>query len=336
MKRTVKFGAAFDFRIFDPAKHSPAKTYRFGVERAVLAEELGFDYFVMGEHHFSDDGMCPSPFLVFSAVAARTTKLRFATYVFLLPLHHPLRVAEDMAVLDALSGGRVELGVGAGYRLEEFAGLGVDRRTRGVRMEEGIQILLDAWNESGVSSAGRAFSFDEVAVTPQPPVPPRLWCSARNEVSARRAARFRLPLMIAPAPYVEDARVVYSAYADQLREQGDDPADYDVFGQYMVEVDETEAVQPPSTAHDVRLEKYAEWYSEGGDIPGDRERILAPHPDLQRQIGVKGSPARCIEGLEWMLDQVPFTHLVVSGLSEQQMRRFSAEVAPSFTSRDED
>jgi hypothetical protein len=142
--------------------------------------------------------------------------------------------------------------------------------------------------------------------------------------------------MIAPAPYVEDVRLVYAAYAEQLREQGEDPADYDVFGQYMVEIDDTDARPPASTEPDIRLEKYAEWYSEGGDIPGDRERILAPNAELQRQVGVTGSPAECIEGLQWMLDLVPFTHLVVSGLSEKQMRRFSAEVAPSFSARNAD
>jgi alkanesulfonate monooxygenase SsuD/methylene tetrahydromethanopterin reductase-like flavin-dependent oxidoreductase (luciferase family) len=327
---SVKFGVGYDFRIFDPVRHQPSQTYQFGMDRAVLAEELGFDYFIMGEHHFSDDAMCPSPFLVFAALAARTTKLRMISYVVLLPLHHPLRLAEDVAVLDAISAGRVEVGVGAGYRNEEFAGFGISRRRRAARMDEGLRILQEAWTQPTVTAHGPDVSFPATPVTPRPAVPPRLWVSARNEVAARRAARFRLPLMIAPAPYVEDVRVVYRAYADELRNLGEDPAGFDVFGQYTVEVDDDYEPTPPSTAHDVRLEKYADWYGEKADLPDDRERILAPSAELQRQIGIRGSVDTCIDGLRWMLDLVPFTHLFVGGVSAAQMRRFSAEVMPAF------
>src|SRR5215469_5103738 len=102
-----------------------ADLYRDHLEEAVLAEELGFDCVWASEHHFSPDAWNPAPFPFLAAVAARTEQVRVGTYVLLLPLHNPLRVAEDVAVLDNLSGGRVDLPVGVGSAPEEFAAFGI-------------------------------------------------------------------------------------------------------------------------------------------------------------------------------------------------------------------
>src|SRR6266481_6120382 len=104
---------------------SLAELYRDHLEEAVLAEELGFDCVWASEHHFSPDAWNPSPFTFLSAVAARTERVRLGTYVLLLPLHNPLRVAEDVAVLDNISRGRVDLGVGIGSAPNEFATFGI-------------------------------------------------------------------------------------------------------------------------------------------------------------------------------------------------------------------
>src|SRR5258708_34760377 len=118
-----------------------AELYRDHLEEAVLAEELGFDCVWASEHHFSPDAWNPSPFTFLGAVAARTERVRLGTYVLLLPLHNPLRVAEDVAGLDNISGGRVDLGVGIGSAPNEFKTFGIPVAGRLGRTFEAFRII---------------------------------------------------------------------------------------------------------------------------------------------------------------------------------------------------
>ena len=118
-----------------------ADLYRDHLEEAVLAEELGFDCVWVSEHHFSPDAWNPSPFTFLAAVAARTERVRLGTYVLLLPLHNPVRIAEDVAVLDNISGGRVDLGVGTGSSPEEFRTFGIPLENRLGRTFEALRII---------------------------------------------------------------------------------------------------------------------------------------------------------------------------------------------------
>ena len=316
----------------DPSRSTFAQVYARSIDRVVQAEALGYEYVFIGEHHLTDDGHAPSLFPLFAAIATRTERIRMNTYVFLLPLHHPLHVAEDVTAVDLLSNGRMELGVGLGYRSEEFAAFAVDRSKRGQIMDESCEILLKAWTESGWSYDGRHFQLDDIDVVPKPvQVPhPKLWVSARNERAARRAARLRLPLMIAPAPYTEDAGAVYGAYAEALRDIGEDPAGYEVMGSFTVQVlDPGEVAVEPKGA-DSRLQQYIDWYSQDGDLPHEADRIAHPSERLRRQIGVTGEAGACVDGIEELLEQVPFTLLMVGGISLTQMTRFSERVAPHF------
>jgi alkanesulfonate monooxygenase SsuD/methylene tetrahydromethanopterin reductase-like flavin-dependent oxidoreductase (luciferase family) len=142
---------------------------------AELAEACGFSGFFFGEHHQDRDGFLPSPLVVCSAVAARTKKIQIGTSVLLLPLHHPLRVAEDVATLEAISGGRVALGVGIGYQDADFRAMGIEKKHRVGRFEEGIEILRKAWTGENFCHKGRYFDIENVRVTPKPiqkPNPP--------------------------------------------------------------------------------------------------------------------------------------------------------------------
>ena len=120
-----------------------------------LSEQLGFDNVWLTEHHFADDGHAPSPLVQAGAIAVKTKKIRIGTGVLLLPLYHPVRVAEDCATIDILSGGRFELGVGVGYRVEEFAGLGIPREQRGGRANEGLAIIRRLWEGETVTFKGK-------------------------------------------------------------------------------------------------------------------------------------------------------------------------------------
>lgn len=166
--------------LFDhhPARRDAARFYRDFMEECVRAEALGFHSAWVSEHHFSDyGGICPSPQVYLAAVAQRTRRLRLGTGVVLLPFHRALTVAEEFAMLDVLSGGRVDLGVGRGWLPHEFAHFGVSMdETRG-RLEEGVAVILKAWTEERFTYEGRFTRVRDIEVLPKPvqaPHPP-LW-----------------------------------------------------------------------------------------------------------------------------------------------------------------
>jgi alkanesulfonate monooxygenase SsuD/methylene tetrahydromethanopterin reductase-like flavin-dependent oxidoreductase (luciferase family) len=164
---------------------------------AVEAEAAGFDLLVVPER-LSAAGGFPAALPVCAAAAAATTRLRIATGLLALPLHHPLRVAEDAATLDALSGGRFELGVGLGAEVELFDGFGLDRRERAARFEEALEVVRRAWADGPVRFAGQHFRCGEVEVHPKPLQPggPPLWLGARGPDALARAAQLGCGVVI--------------------------------------------------------------------------------------------------------------------------------------------
>ncbi|HEY2301630.1 MAG TPA: LLM class flavin-dependent oxidoreductase [Acidimicrobiales bacterium] len=154
------------------------------------AEELGFDFGTFTHHRFSPERpFLSDPFVLMAAVAARTSRLRLATTVLVLPLYHPLDVAETVASLDHVSGGRVILGVGAGYRPYEAEAVEVPYHRRVSRMTEAVAVLREAWTTDTASFAGEHFNFSDVAVLPKPvqvPHPP-IWMGALAPRSIERA-----------------------------------------------------------------------------------------------------------------------------------------------------
>ena len=122
------------------------------IAEARLAEQAGFESIFFGEHHQDKDGFLPSPLILATAVAAQTETLRVGTSVILLPLHHPVKVAEDVITLDIVSKGRVTLGVGLGYQPADFQAFGVPMSQRTGRLEEGVEIIRLCWRVSARST----------------------------------------------------------------------------------------------------------------------------------------------------------------------------------------
>jgi len=206
------------------AATSVTENYDRFVNSAVNAERLGFDGVVASEHHFEYNRFLPSPLQALAAAAAATSRIRLITGAMLLPLYDPIRAAEMACAVDVLSGGRLVLGLGQGYRPVEFDGLGVAKKTRGARHSEAMDILRLATTHGRVSYSGQHYRFDNVEVNPaslQHPI--ELWfCGGNSVVGARRAARAGIDYWAANLP-LEPARTLIARYKEFAREAGHRP-----------------------------------------------------------------------------------------------------------------
>ena len=187
------FGLYYDFRNPPRWHRSWDRYYSEILDQIVWAEsELGFGSVWISEHHFVGDGYTPSPIVLAAAIAARTQRVTIGTSIVILPLQNPLKLAEDALTVDALSSGRFRLGVGVGYRPEEFAAFGVPMHERWTRMEEGLQILRSAFDGRPVDVQGRHHHLHGVTVTPGPldGGGPELWVGTFGPRGLDRAAKY--------------------------------------------------------------------------------------------------------------------------------------------------
>ncbi|MVU80986.1 LLM class flavin-dependent oxidoreductase [Nocardia sp. ET3-3] len=184
----------------DPAAEHRAR-YRAALDMAEYADRCGFAVVNCEEHHGSGTGWLPAPLLLGAALAARTERMRISIGALLVPLYDPVRLAEDLAVLDNLCDGRLTVVAGIGYRPEEYAALGRDFTRRGKLMDEALELMFAAWRNEPIQRGGQPFH-----VTPKPFTTPhpQLLIAGMSKAAARRAARFGLPLSLPMAlPEVE-------------------------------------------------------------------------------------------------------------------------------------
>jgi len=169
----------FFTRLLDQA--DPAERYRLATAQIIHAERLGFDSAWVAQHHFhEDEGGLPGPFVFLAQVAAQTSRIRLGTGIVTLPLELPIRVAEDAAVLDLMSGGRLEVGVGGGGNLSAFTAFGLNSAERGTVLARHLQLLRDAW-------AGRTLPGGDRLYPPNPQLVERIWQATFTVDGARRA-----------------------------------------------------------------------------------------------------------------------------------------------------
>src|SRR5947207_14678221 len=143
-----------------------SQVYARALERIEIMDRTGYDAVWLAEHHFSSFSVCPSVHMLGTMAAARTRRLRIGTAVSLAPFYHPLRLAEEVALLDVLSGGRVNWGAGRGFARSEFAAFGIPADESAARFRENVEIVLRAWTEERLSYQGPHFQCDAVEVLP--------------------------------------------------------------------------------------------------------------------------------------------------------------------------
>ena len=323
------------------------------IDEAVYAEEVGLHSAWIGEHHFSTLGVLSCPDLALSVVAARTRQIRLAPAVTVLPLHHPIRVAEQWASLDLLSGGRVDFAAGRGYDRREYLPFGVSFEDNQQIFEEGMEIVRRLWAADGpISHHGRHYHFDDVAITPRPvqsPIPS--YVASFSQPSIELAARLGCNLIVAPfaaAMTYGGLRQVNDLYGETCARHGTPPGR--LMCSYFIHFADNPTEEAAARARQMR------YYNECviAAFPGDPrtappsyqyfvgmvERLRNVRPqDLSDNSVLLGTPAQITESLK-KVEAAGFDEVILYfnvGLKphsqvKNEMARFMAEVAPSFVS----
>ncbi len=286
---------------------------------AVLAEELGFDSIWLAEHHGSWDGYGPSLLPTLSAVASRTERIRLGTAVILAPFHDPLRLAEDAAVVDLISKGRLTLGLGLGWAPEEYKMFGADRKTRGRRLSETVEILRLAWSEDMFSYSGRVLSYDDVSVTPRPERSIPIFLGGSEPAAIARAARMgdgHFPARGGLEQAIDRARRI----VEIRREEGiDGPYGYGMFVPAGLGATPEDAW---ATIRDGVLHTsgaYLVWASEGRDLADARDVGAAALEEKMQAGALVGTPEQIVERLRPVVAEIdgmglhePFISVILS------------------------
>jgi alkanesulfonate monooxygenase SsuD/methylene tetrahydromethanopterin reductase-like flavin-dependent oxidoreductase (luciferase family) len=321
------------------------------LDEALYADEIGMHSAWIGEHHFSTLGVLSCPDLVLAQVAARTCRIRLAPAVTVLPLHHPIRVAEQWATLDLLSGGRVDFAAGRGYDRREYAPLGVSFEDNQAIFEEGMEVVRRLWTAEGpVSHHGRHYHFDDVAITPRPvqrPIPS--YVASFSKPSIELAGRLGCNLIVAPfaaAMTFGGLRQVRDLYDETCLRHGKTPGR--LMCSYFLHFADTPGEEAAARARQIRYYKECVIAAFPGDPatapPSYRyfaeivDRLHKVRPeDLGENSVLIGSPAQITETLKKVAAAgVAEVILYVNvGLKPHQqvkdeMARFMAEVAPAF------
>jgi alkanesulfonate monooxygenase SsuD/methylene tetrahydromethanopterin reductase-like flavin-dependent oxidoreductase (luciferase family) len=215
MTHAVNFGLWYDFRNPEPWRRPFESLYQGNLEQIAHAETLGFGSCWLTEHHFCEDGYTPSPLVLAAAIGQRTRNMRIGTNLMILPLHEPVRIAEDAATLSLLTGGRFDLGVGIGYKQAEFEQFGRTLKQRPRLMEQGLDIIRRGWAGDTIERPGA--TDDLHRVTPRPEHAPRIFIGGMSEPAIDRAARLG-------DGFLSTGGIGHDLYLAALSRHGKDPA----------------------------------------------------------------------------------------------------------------
>jgi alkanesulfonate monooxygenase SsuD/methylene tetrahydromethanopterin reductase-like flavin-dependent oxidoreductase (luciferase family) len=207
-----------------------ATVYARALDRIEIMDRAGYDAVWLAEHHFSGFSVCPSVHMVGTLAAARTRRLRIGTGVSLAPFYHPLRLAEEVALLDLLSGGRVNWGAGRGFARVEFEAFGVPPEESAARFRETVEIVLRAWTDERLSFSGEHFRFDGIEVLPKPmqrPHPP-VWLAASSDSAIDWAAGRGFSILMDPHSSGAEIGRKRRRYAERLAAAGFSEAGRDI------------------------------------------------------------------------------------------------------------
>jgi alkanesulfonate monooxygenase SsuD/methylene tetrahydromethanopterin reductase-like flavin-dependent oxidoreductase (luciferase family) len=329
-----------------PSARSSEEIYARGVEMAQAAEALGFRNVWLAEHHFSTYGYLSRPAQLASYIAAKTTRLRVGTAVIVVPLHHPLVTAEEIATLDLLAGGRADIGLGRGYQHYEFERFGLELESGRGRWEESVDIILKALAGRPFTHDGKFFRIPETTVFPQPvqrPHPP-IWITAQSPDSVEAAVRRGFNVLTGGFGVPIERMAEFRRLFDRLVAVVKPPRPLHVGVQRAEYVTDSEA-DARAAAEEARwnmrvtlsLRHHRERVEAGRavPVPGPDEPSV---DDLLDRFLVIGTPDTCIRQIGRIRDLVGITHFNCSfwfGDLEharvlRSMELFARDVMPAF------
>ena len=311
----LRVGVCYDFRNPPDSGLANQILYKEIIEQVKWLDEIGADLVWFTEHHFVEDGYLPSWIPVAGAMAAVTQHVRFGTDICLLPFNHPERLAEDLAVLDNLSGGRVEIGVGMGYAPHEFRGFGLPVSRRVSLMNEGIEILQRCFEGERFSYRGKRYQLENIVIKPgyvQESGPP-LWVGAMSEAGAARAAKYGTHFL----PQGLRKRS-FDPWVETLKAEGRSPSDYRVgiIRSILVTDSDGASWETVRAAERYRMKLYQRFFEESGEGFGEAGE---PVP----QTWIVGDVEHCVAELMSFVEDFGITDIVTMavppGLRTSQM-----------------
>lgn len=335
MNNKLSFGYLYDFR--NPAQwhKSSADLYAETLDVIAWSETAGFEGAWVPEHHGAADGYMCSPLIALAAIAARTKKIKLGSAIALAPLYHPVRFAEECAVLDAFSNGRLEMALAIGYRRKETDAFGVDFSKRGSRFDEFLHIIRKLWAGETVNFEGKHFTITNASIMPLSPrgqIP--LYIGGFAEKALERVAKYA-------DGYFGNGELS-DLYADKLRAQGKDPsaARIRIPGLFM-----TVARDPEQAMHELAPyyhhvnNTYAQWMNEDKAIGLDDPALKPMDLDAFKQSGILQilTPSEAIAKFKAMQQRMPLEHFMMMkppGLPAEKFieyaELFANEVIPAF------
>lgn len=307
------------------------------IERVVEAEQLGYHSIFLVEHHFTGGGQVSASLNLLTFLAAKTSTIRLGTAVTVLPWHNPVLLAEQTATLDLLSGGRLDFGVGKGYRDLEYKGFCVPKEEGLARYEESVEVIRKSWtSEERFSHDGRYWKFDDIIVEPhtiQKPHPP-LWTAAGTDDSIARVAETGFNVMFDHFASFERTRERLKAWTDACAATGRsfDPMEVALArGLTITQTDEEYAV-----ALEQRDERVSKMFNKFGALPGLEKRQPESYADPvldMEDSALIGNPEMISDRLK-ELEKMGFQHILILLPEKMEtLRIFAHDVMPAFQSQ---
>ena len=342
----MKFGLMFAYQNPPQGNIPWQEPYSDMISCLPRAETLGYASVFQASHHAQKDGFCPSPLIAMAGAAAVTENMRIGTSVLLVPLYAPMKLAEDIAVLDNLSGGRFIFGVAPGYVSSEFSAHNIPREERISRFEESLDFMTAAWSGQKFSFNGKHFDVSNALLTPPPiqlPSPP-IWYGVSAPSSLRRAVKRRAVQIMSPRHGIKELKEHYKVYDTAAAEVGWQPPDRPIIRQVFIANTKARAEELAAPAVDYLYRELYGAASAAGDrvLRGDDGNIVTQTDSVVfdgfKQRYIVGDPDFAIQEIEKYRtelnpsEMICWMHMpgILGGDAANSMELFAKEVMPAF------
>jgi alkanesulfonate monooxygenase SsuD/methylene tetrahydromethanopterin reductase-like flavin-dependent oxidoreductase (luciferase family) len=316
-----------------PGRHGPLEeVYARALERIEIMDKTGFDAVWLAEHHFTTFSVCPSVHMLGVLAAARTRRLRIGTAVSLAALYHPLRLAEEVALLDVLSGGRVNWGAGRGFAHSEFNAFGVPVEDSAERFREAVEIVLKALGEERFSYHGTHFRFDDIELLPKPvqkPLP--TWMAATSEGAIDWAANRGFSILMDPHASMIELGAKRRRYADKMAEAGFSDKGRDIPMARLV------ALAGSASEAEAIARRGAQWLVDAYAGPQHSHRKSMPMRSYDGKepaqhyvdsVILHGTPEALVDRVAELKETIGLNYLMCAPLSRSTFKLLADEVVP--------